>query len=522
MPSRHILIAGASGYIGRALIARLLKSDPDVQITALSRTKRESQDPRVEWRACDLFSLREIEEALPRAVVESPGTPLIAYYLVHSMLPTAHLDQGSFADYDLILADNFSRAMKKLGSVHLVYLGGIIPDAEVNGQELSPHLESRLEVEQVFSEHHLQRTIFRAGLIIGPHGSSFEILLHLVKRLPVMICPRWTQTLTTPIDLQSVVEALSQVVSVKATEAGNSVPPEERSYDLMGCQPLTYLEMMKETAHWLGLKRWFLPVRFFSPALSKLWVRTVSRRPKELVYPLIESLRHEMLPRPDHVYGIRSERTYAELLREFPNPEREHSKAVTFSPRRLRVRSVQRLPLPLGLTAVDVAHEYMHWLPIFMRPFVLVWKEGHRIVFSLLVRRFEILALTHSPERSSPDRQLLYITGGLLSGRDQRGRLEFREVLNRRYVLAAIHDFRPGLPWYVYQLTQAKVHLLVMRAFYWHLKFMNHRRRRRHRREERTATKALATGPGPGPGKTKPPGPVKPQGPVVRTNTEPQ
>jgi hypothetical protein len=32
------------------------------------------------------------------------------------MGPTAALDQGSFADYDLILADNFARAIHNTGS----------------------------------------------------------------------------------------------------------------------------------------------------------------------------------------------------------------------------------------------------------------------------------------------------------------------------------------------------------------------------------------------------------------------
>jgi nucleoside-diphosphate-sugar epimerase len=36
-------------------------------------------------------------------------------------------------------------------------------------------------------------------------------------------------------------------------------------------------------------------------------------------------------------------------------------------------------------------------------------------------------------------------------------------------LLAGIHDFRPALPWQVYQLTQARVHLAVMRGFGRHL-----------------------------------------------------
>jgi hypothetical protein len=121
------------------------------------------------------------------------------------MGPTAHLDQGTFADYDLILADNFSRAMITVGLKQLIYLGGLIP----NSERMSLHLQSRMEVEETFRQYKLPTTVFRAGLILGEAGSSFQILLKLVKRLPVMVCPHWTQTLTTPVDLATVLTAFS-------------------------------------------------------------------------------------------------------------------------------------------------------------------------------------------------------------------------------------------------------------------------------------------------------------------------
>ena len=78
-----------------------------------------------------------------------------------------------------------------------------------------------------------------------------------------------------------------------------------------------------------------------------------------------------------------------------------------------------------------------------------------------------LLLLKHAPERTTPTRELFRITGGLLArtGGPRVGRLEFRTVLGGTAVLAAIHDFIPTLPWYIYRLTQAVVHLWVMQAF---------------------------------------------------------
>jgi len=89
--------------------------------------------------------------------------------------------------------------------------------------------------------------------------------------------------------------------------------------------------------------------------------------------------------------------------------------------------------------------------------------------FSVFAARPVLLELELSRERSSDDRVLLYITGGWLASRHDRGRLEFRVTRDGQSVLAAIHEFRPSLPWFIYILTQARLHLLVMHAFARHL-----------------------------------------------------
>ena len=155
-------------------------------------------------------------------------------------------------------------------------------------------MQSRLEVEETFLQHSLPTTIFRAGLILGEAGSSFQILIKLVQRLPIMVCPDWTQTLTTPVDLATVISALTS-----ATSETNGIG---KIYDLAGCAPLTYMEMMILTAKEMKLKRFFIKVPFFTPTLSRLWVSLITNSSKDLVYPLVESLQHPMLARQSNLY----------------------------------------------------------------------------------------------------------------------------------------------------------------------------------------------------------------------------
>jgi hypothetical protein len=134
-------------------------------------------------------------------------------------------------------------------------------------------------------------------------------------------------------------------------------------------------------------------------------------------------------------------------------------------------RSVQRLPLPPGWTAPDVAAEYVAWLPRLLRFVLRAERAGDAARFYLPVSRRPALVLTNDRARSEPTRALLDVTGGWLVRPFDEGRprLEFRLTPDGAHVIAAVHEFRPRLPWYVYRWTQALVHLWVMRRFGAHL-----------------------------------------------------
>ena len=449
---RKILIAGASGFIGHALIENLLK-DESIEIVGLSRSFRDSAHPRIQWKKCDLFSLKDITDAM-----EGCDS---AYYLVHSMLPSASLSQGTFYDFDLIMADNFVRAARENHLEHIIYLGGMIPP----GEELSWHLRSRLEVEETFRASGIKTTVLRAGLIIGPNGSSFTILERLIKRLPIMICPAWTRTLSQPVALKDVIKVLRRVLE--------DVCLQNNIYDIGGPEIVTYQGLILKAGEKIRRKSKLFTLNIIPLSLSRFWVSLVTGVPRKLVYPLVLSLKHQMLASKQYAWPYPNDlstsldEALATSLTEAPN--------LSFKghvPVEKDVRSIQRMVLPSGKDANWVAAEYFNWLPTFFSSIVKVQLDGQRCSFYLIDPAIKLLVLEKSLERSSPDRQLLYIVGGLLSGKQVRGRLEFREVLDRKYVMAAIHEFRPALPWYIYRWTQAIIHLFVMKSFEEHLKWI--------------------------------------------------
>ena len=449
-----VLIAGASGFIGRALIQTLLAEGHE--IVALSRKPRTSVEPRLSWKRCDLFSMKDLEEAM--AGCEA------AYYLVHSMLPSADLSQGSFYDFDLILADNFARVARRLGLQHIVYLGGMIPDQG----ELSWHLKSRLEVEDALRSSGIPVTTLRAGLIIGEDGSSFEILHRLVVRLPLMVCPAWTSTQSQPIALREILEVLQECLTNPGTRG--------RVFDVGGPEVLSYQALILKTAASMGLRRRVYSFNLVPLHLSRFWVSLISGAPRNLVYPLVLSLIHRMVASPTREWSLwkHPRVTMDQALREaLPDGTRLRKRVRDpghAGDREHEVRSIQRLHHPYGKSAEWIAGEYFRWLPMLFAFLLRVRVDGEVCTFSIFSPKIRLLVLEKSVARSTPDRTLLYIKGGLLvSSKMGRGRLEFREALGGKVVLSAIHEFIPALPWFIYRNTQALLHVWVMRRFDRHL-----------------------------------------------------
>ena len=462
-----IVLTGATGYIGHNMLQQLVS---DYDVIALSRHERKDHNnEHVEWRACELFSMSEADECLEGADY--------AIYLVHSMMPTAKLTQAKFEDMDVILADHFARAARKNGIKQIIYLSGIIPE-NVPREQLSRHLRSRLEVEQVLGSYGVPVTTIRAGLIVGPQGSSFPILARLVRRLPIMTLPEWTRTMTHPIALSDVLNAIQQ--SIGSPQLYN------RAIDVGGPDVMTYKQMMEKTAEVMHKRRTFIDIPLLTIGLSRLWVTLVTQMPREMVYPLVESLAHPMVAHKDHhVPGISDgkvtfedaarialEQESQEQHKQKTKPAKQAQTSSSSAPAVSDVRSIQRVLIPEGKNARWAGSYYMEWLGRLLPGIVRTEQDqpGHYCVYVRFLRK-PILELTFCPERSDAGSAVYYITGGAFARikETHEGRLEFQQIPGTQECVIAIHDYLPSLPWFLYKFTQARVHLLVMHAFRKHL-----------------------------------------------------
>jgi uncharacterized protein YbjT (DUF2867 family) len=257
-----ILITGATGYVGGRLVDILQARGHALR--TLSRRGAGAGDARTG----DVLSGQGLPEALDGVKT--------AYYLVHSMG-----SGGDFAAKDRQAAVNFAEAAGNAGVERVIYLGGL-------GSEDSEHLRSRHEVATVMRARLGDRLVYvRAAMIIGPGSASYDILEHLVKRLPVMIVPKWLDTKTQPI-------ALSDVVRTLADVAERETAPEE--LQLGGAEVLTYREMMRRAAPLMGRRPpLVIRVPVLTPRLSSYWVALVTPVSYGLIKPLVDGLGAEMI-----------------------------------------------------------------------------------------------------------------------------------------------------------------------------------------------------------------------------------
>jgi uncharacterized protein YbjT (DUF2867 family) len=269
-----ILVTGSTGYVGGRLVLRLLERGHRVRTLArdLRRLHHRNWHDAVEVFVGDVLRFETIGPALQGVTT--------AYYLIHNMEGTP-----GFRAREDRAARNFGAAARTAGVDRIVYLGGLgAPDVD-----LSDHLRSRHRTGELLRAAGVPVTEFRAAMIIGSGSASFEMLRYLVEGLPVLICPRWVESLAQPIAIRDVLSYL--VAAHEEPLQGNEI------VEIGGADALTYTEMLQRYAELRGLRRPVLKMPWMPPALCARWVEWLTPIPRSLAEPLIEGLRIEVIVR---------------------------------------------------------------------------------------------------------------------------------------------------------------------------------------------------------------------------------
>ena len=277
----NILLTGATGYIGQRLLPVLIEQGHEVYCCVRDKNRFNSRYDS------NKIHLVEVDFLQAETLQNIPDDIDVGYYLIHSMSTAS----GDFSEMEKTSAINFKNRIEKTRARQVIYLSGI-----VNEKELSQHLSSRKNVEDILGQSTFALTTLRAGIIIGSGSASFEIIRDLVEKLPVMVAPRWLKTRSQPIAIRNVIEFLSGVIDRPETY--------NKGFDIGGHEILTYKEMLLRFAKVRGLKRHIFIIPFISPKISSYWLYFITSTSFQLAQNLVDSMKVEVICKPNNLASL--------------------------------------------------------------------------------------------------------------------------------------------------------------------------------------------------------------------------
>jgi len=273
-----VLVTGASGFIGRALVSALVARGRTV--AAASRNPPRSASVRgVVWRSCDLNR--------PQSLPAVFAGIRVAYYLVHSMGRGA----TGYRELERNAAHAFAAAAESAGVERIVYLGGPAPLGPP-----SEHLRSRLEVGEILRSGAVRTVELRASMVIGSGSASWQIVRDLALRLPVMVLPKWLNSRTRPVALDDVIEALIAAADLDLSES--------TWFDVPGPETMNGQQILERIAALRNRRFLALKVPFLTPQLSALWLRLITRTDFDLARELVMGLQEDLLPKDERFWQL--------------------------------------------------------------------------------------------------------------------------------------------------------------------------------------------------------------------------
>jgi uncharacterized protein YbjT (DUF2867 family) len=289
----RILLTGASGFVGAALLPHLLEQGHEVRVLARDRERLRSALAYTGAANLDDVEVSVGDTLSGDGVAACMHDIEVAYYLIHSMEPAADGARAapsiSFAARERASADTFAQAARAAGVERIVYLGGLVPS---EGRP-STHLASRYAVERVLLDAVPGSVALRASVVIGARSRSFRLLVRLVERMPVLALPAWRHYRTQPIDERDVMEMLAACAHSDAVSG--------QTLDIGGRDVLCYGEMVQRIASLMLLSRPSVGLPVTATPLSARLAASLTRESPELIIALMEGLTGDLLPADDRV-----------------------------------------------------------------------------------------------------------------------------------------------------------------------------------------------------------------------------
>jgi uncharacterized protein YbjT (DUF2867 family) len=230
--NRTIAVLGGSGFVGRALMTRLLAQGERVRVLSRSSDTRTRVPAGAELLTGDVFDGEFLRGAFDDAdaVINLVG-----------ILNERGDDGCGFHKVYVELADSMIAAMQATGVRRLLQMSALHA-----GDGESHYLKARGEAETVVRASAVDWTLFRPSVIAGPGDGLFCRFAQLLRFAPGLPIGR-ADARFQPVWVGDVCDAFIRALNDNATVGG--------SYDLVGPEVMTLAEIVRLTAQTKGWTR---------------------------------------------------------------------------------------------------------------------------------------------------------------------------------------------------------------------------------------------------------------------------
>jgi predicted dehydrogenase/nucleoside-diphosphate-sugar epimerase len=264
--TKHILVTGASGFIGRHMVAALLAEKHHVRGLIRSPSKQpDLSGSGLEWVVGDLRDRLSLMRALED--VEA---------VIHLGANVTD-DQDSYS-VNVEGVRNLIEACESRSVRRVIN----ISTQSVKIQQKGLYASTKAEAEKILHRSALQVTTLRVSLVYGAGGTGlFAKIVNYVKLLPVIPICGTGEWRSRPIYIDDVVKVI-----LRCLEDNNTVG---KTYDVGGPEELTFNDLIQSVAKQLHVKRLKLHIPLPLGLLAAKFLALISSKPPITVSNILGS-----------------------------------------------------------------------------------------------------------------------------------------------------------------------------------------------------------------------------------------